>query len=214
LSVPEWQVLRSFATGPHTQEQVFEHITHYNAVDDPLGSLDSTGAQVAFAKCMSNGWLQVETKETRESIKEYLARTPAIGPLQEQQPLPGPSDEWRGVDFSIHGAELFRQTHTAIFGSGVNYRQWALPLSMPIHWEEAVHEAVLLSATTQVYYTNANAAFGPLNVHRQHHPHWFIADPRPIGAWCIRWWEMYPSGYILDVQGDTDCPSLDWWWRL
>jgi hypothetical protein len=136
----------------------------------------------ALDECLRYGWLQVVDAPVVEEV-ESLLRDDAAQPVVAAELTPGT------IEFTPAGAALY----DAILG------EWLGP-----EWADRVHASTVHEWEEHLY---CETVAGFDGAHRWNGDNRdVVRESRvvPIGPWCVKWWERFPSGFRREVEYGWD----------
>ncbi len=132
--------------------------------------------RTGLESCLSHGWLMIVDRHALDVIQALLHDEPALMPLE----LDGGE-----IDFAPGGAALYRMLAAEAFG-----QEWEDDLEV---WKAYYREEHRYCETTDdvAGLLQEYADFGEIVR---------TSKVVPLGPWCVRWWERFPSGFRLEVE--------------
>jgi hypothetical protein len=147
---------------------------------DPLGPFDPSRCEEALSACLNRGWLRVIDDDAIEEIEYLVEGRRLIGPVYG---YPRPGD----VDFTPQGADVFLRLGEDLYG--------------PDWGTETVYEVRKpAESRLKVYCRTLRIATKVMYDYEHRYDVIAVGDPRPIGPWCVYWWDEYPAGFRINVE--------------
>jgi hypothetical protein len=194
LAVPQWQVLRTFSSGPLPLESALAQVIDW-CHDDPLGIPTDAEAQLGLQSCLDSKWICVLDEEALHAINQLLTIQPAIGPLEELAYASSPA-----IGLTSPGAALLQRVQHALYGPALDFMAWSMPCFPVSHWQASRYHVHRLSSIMELYYTSPQSAATYADETRAAPFGGSVSAPVPTGSWCTHWWQRYPEGFRVDVE--------------
>jgi hypothetical protein len=187
LSLPQWFLLTACVYGPKPQDSMLaDALAEAEAIlPGALGAADITGA---LRLCLDQGWIQVVDRAALGQLTSHLDAQGMIGPIYG---LPQVGD----IDFTGWGAQQARVLYPKLFGQALGVDQ-AFPVLLDDFREQ------LYCSTQEVVDQVLQDCHAEAEIVS-------ISSPISLGAWCVYWWETFPSGFRVDLEHSQPQLSAD-----
>lgn len=218
VTFAEWVVLQSMEGGPRHLRVTKKFglrecllgfggtISDRMCILGPDGTISEETVRSGLDACLRHGWLKALDQHALDEIHRLLRNDPALlavpktaelrpaglcyleGPDHPGHMVPSPAlpeSRWGEIEFSPTGAALYRMISA----------EWLGP-----DWEDG------FLATKRYSWEEHHFCESEEGFHQEIQEHiangFTIEASRlePIGPWCIRWWDRFPSGYRLELE--------------
>jgi hypothetical protein len=181
LSVAQLDVLVACNYGPYSFEATRNEAM--NVAEWRKGRMSKDEATKALRDCIDQGWLRIISQSDLDEIQSILRAGQLFGPVYTPT---GIGD----VDFTVRGAARFQELHRDLYGED---QEKDATYSVSEGQVEHVYCPTLALALKTIDEYKNLATFGGF-------PKVIVSAPVPVGPWCVRWWQSFPSGYRVDVE--------------
>ncbi len=179
VALEEWAVLRQMEWSPDYPDSFAASAASLARRWYGLG-VTREGCRLALDACIRNGWLREVDEAAMAEVDALLRDEPAFMPLPSEG-LPS-----RGhVGFTAGGATLYQMLSARWLGPA-----WEDHLSVEKHHYREEHRYCWTEEGLQGIAEGYAAEGNTIRASRL----------IPLGPWCVRWWDRYPSGYRLELE--------------
>jgi hypothetical protein len=181
VTVAEWLLLASMENGYGLQSASHLPWAVASSAETFFGvSASEEECRAALEACLRYGWLRVVDQPAVEEVQALLSIDPTF------LAVPGEVQSRLGeIDFTPWGAVLYRTIAAECLGP-----DWEDALSV---WKESYRE--------EHHYCEAEESLrGIAEEHVAKGEIVLASRIVPLGPWCVKWWESYPSGYRLELE--------------
>jgi hypothetical protein len=179
-----WCVLSCCRYGPYPEAF---HLREAQAESewDRLGPISEREAAAGLRECLEAGWLRRIDEPALRAIRADIESRGLIGPVYG---WPQAGD----VDFTPRGVECYLTLIDAL-------REDDDPGQNAFYVDTPTGETV--------YCVTLEASRSVIDQHGRDPGVITSSEPVPIGPWCVSWWERFPSGYRIDIEGSPSHPG-------
>jgi hypothetical protein len=143
-------------------------------------SLDPPAWEAAIEACLKHGWIRVMDAAAAEEIGIWKEGDTALSFLSGQEAI-----VYGELDYTIAGARLYQGLAREFLGDD---------------WDAGLRMVQNQYRAEQWYTRTEQGMLEKLEELSSGEETILGAQIRPIGPWCTRWWDKFPSGYKLEVE--------------
>ncbi len=136
--------------------------------------------------CFQHGWLRLVDEMVAAELQSFLRNAPEAKPLYENDGIL--SMPLNAVDYSAEGAVLYQVIATEYFG-----HDWDSQIGLS---RECYRKENRYCQTEE----GIAEALADYNARSERVETYKIV---PLGSWCVHWWQVFFSGFMLEVEIGT-----------
>ena len=181
MGLDEWLVLCILDEHGYIKEpRLVPHWASEIALQRTGRSLDRQAWETGIEACLKLGWIRILDRVAGEEIQHLLDGDVALVLLKKRRTV-----EEGELDLTLAGSQLYQSVARDVLG---------------IDWDTGLHVEHNEYRAERWYTQTEQGVWDKVEELVNGEGIIMSCNITKIGAWCIRWWNQFPSGFLLDVE--------------